>query len=125
MDKILVVDDEPEVCDALKVFFSLKNYAVETALDGHTAIMKTEEFNPHIVLLDIRMPEMGGIDVLKKIRNINPQIGIIMVTAVNDERISQKTIQLGAYDYITKPINLQNLANVIMVKMKDIRSNLQ
>ena len=125
MEKILVVDDEVEVCDALKVFFSLKNYMVETALDGFTAIKKTEEFSPHIVLLDMRMPEMGGIDVLKKIRNINPQIGIIMVTAVKDDKIAKRTIQLGAYDYITKPINLHHLENVIMVKMRDIQSNLQ
>ena len=80
MEKILVVDDEAEVCNALKKFLSLKNYVVETALDDSTAIKKTEKFSPHIVLLDIRMPEMGGIDVFKKTRNINPQIGVIMVT---------------------------------------------
>jgi DNA-binding response OmpR family regulator len=120
MEKILVVDDEIEVCSALKEFLSLKNYIVETALDGLTAIKKIEEFNPHIVLLDIMMPGIGGIDVMKEIRDINPQIGIIMITAVSDEDIANRTIKLGAYDYITKPLDLNYLEIVLMVKMIDI-----
>jgi len=120
MDRILVVDDEAEVCSALKDFLSLKEYEVETALDGPTALKKVEEFNPHIVLLDIIMPGMGGIDVLSSIKNIDPKIGIVMTTAVADEEIARRTIQLGAYDYILKPIDLNHLETVLMVKMIDI-----
>ena len=120
MDRILVVDDEAEVCNALKDFLSLKEYEVETALDGPTALKKVEEFNPHIVLLDIIMPGMGGIDVLSSIKNIDPKIGIVMTTAVADEEIARRTIQLGAYDYILKPIDLNHLETVLMVKMIDI-----
>jgi len=119
-EKILVVDDEVEVCNALKEFLILKEYAVETALNGPTALRMVEDFNPHIVLLDIIMPGMGGVDVLKRIRNINPKIGIIMTTAVVDEEIAKSTIRLGAYDYITKPIDLNHLETVLMVKMIDI-----
>jgi DNA-binding response OmpR family regulator len=120
MERVLVVDDEVEVCNALKEFLSLKEYEVETALDGPTALKKVEKFKPHIVLLDILMPGMGGIDVLKEIRKINPQIGILMITAVVDEELANRTIQLGAYDYITKPIDLNRLETVLMVKMIDI-----
>jgi len=119
-ERILVVDDEVEVCNALKEFLSLKKYEVETALNGPTALKKVENFKPHIVLLDIIMPGMGGIDVLKKIRNVNPGIGIIMITAVTDEEIAKSTIKMGAYDYITKPVDLNHLETVIMVKMIDI-----
>jgi len=66
------------------------------------------------------MPGMGGIDVLKVIRNAHPQIGIIMITAVSDEKIAKRTIKLGAYDYITKPLDLNHLETVLMVKMIDI-----
>ena len=118
--RILVVDDEVEVCRDLKEFLSLKEYDVQTALDGPTTLKKVEDFKPHIVLLDIIMPGMGGIDVLKKIRNVNPQIGIIMITAVTDEEIAKSTIKLGAYDYITKPVDLNHLETVLMVKMIDI-----
>jgi len=119
-ERILVVDDEVEVCNALKEFLILKKYAVETALNGPMALKMVEDFNPHIVLLDIIMPGMGGVDVLKRIRNINPEIGIIMTTAVVDEELAKSTIRLGAYDYITKPIDLNHLETVLMVKMIDI-----
>ena len=115
-----MVDDEVEVCNALRDFLSIKNYEVETALDGPTALKKVEEFNPHIVLLDIIMPGMGGVEVLKEIININPEIGIIMITAVVDDEIAKRIIQLGAYDYITKPIDLSHLETVLAVKMIDI-----
>ncbi|MFC1819540.1 response regulator [Thermodesulfobacteriota bacterium] len=121
MEKILVVDDEVEVCNALKEFLSLKDYEVETALDGPTALKKVEEFKPHIVLLDIIMPKMGGVDVLLRIKNIDSQIGVIMITAVVDEEIAKKTIDLGAYEYLTKPVNLNYLEKVLMVKMIDIK----
>ncbi len=119
-ERILVVDDEVEVCNALKEFLSLREYEVETALDGPTALKMVEDFKPQIVLLDIIMPGMGGLDVLKRIRNSNPEIGIIMTTAVVDEEIAKSTIRLGAYDYITKPIDLDHLETVLMVKMIDI-----
>jgi len=119
MERILVVDDEVEVCNALKEFLSSKEYETETALDGQTALKKVEDFNPHVVLLDIIMPGMGGIDVLKEIRNINPKTGIIMTTAVVDEEIAKRTIQLGAYEYITKPIDLNHLERVLTMKMID------
>ena len=67
------------------------------------------------------MPGMTGIDVLKEIRKNNPEIGIIMVTAIVDKKTSNKAIQLGAHDYIKKPINLTRLENVLMEKMIDIR----
>ena len=120
MDRILVVDDEVEVCDALKEFLSLKEYEVETALDGQTALKKVEKFKPHIVLLDIIMPGMGGLDVLLRIKNIDSKIGIIMTTAVADEEIAKRAIKLGAYDYITKPLDLDYLETVLLVKIIDI-----
>ncbi|MBW1853664.1 MAG: response regulator, partial [Deltaproteobacteria bacterium] len=68
MERIVVVDDEAEVCNALKEFLSSREYEVETALDGKTALKKIEDFKPHVVLLDIIMPGIGGIDVLRGIR---------------------------------------------------------
>ncbi|MBW1764484.1 MAG: response regulator [Deltaproteobacteria bacterium] len=120
MERILVVDDEVDACYALKEFLSSKEYETETALDGPTALKKVHEFNPHIVLLDITMPGMGGIDVLTEIRNINPEIGVIMTTAVTDEEIAKNAMNLGAYDYIAKPLDLSYLETVLMVKTIDI-----
>ena len=115
MERILVVDDEIEVCKILKEFLSEKGYEVYTALDGPTALEKVRETKPHIVLLDIIMPGMGGIDVLKEIKKIDPTTGVIMITAVTDHELAKRTLELGAYDYITKPVDLDYLENVVMV----------
>jgi len=120
MERILVVDDEVEVCNTLKKFLTSNGYEVYTALDGETAVSKTKEVRPHIVLLDIIMPGMGGIDTLKEIKKVDPAVGVIMVTAVVDEKLAKRALELGAYDYITKPLDLNYLETVVMVKMIDL-----
>ena len=120
MKKVLVVDDEIEACNVLKEFLTLKGYKVETALDGPTAINKIRKLKPHVVLLDIKMPGMGGMEVLKKIKEIDPSVGVIMVTVVDNNEQAKETLKMGAYDYITKPVDLNYLENVLMVKMLDI-----
>ena len=120
MKRILVVDDEIEACHALKEFLTLKDYEVYTALDGPTAIDKVSEVRPHIVLLDQIMPGMSGIEVLKEIKRLDPAVGIIMVTVVNDQEQAKEALDVGAYDYITKPVDLNYLETVLMVKILDL-----
>ncbi len=120
MERILVVDDEVEVCNVLKEFLGSKGYEVHTALDGSTAISKVKEVRPHIVLLDIIMPGMSGIDTLKGIKEVDPRVGVIMVTAVADQEVAKRAIGLGAYDYITKPMDLNYLETVVIVKIIEL-----
>ncbi len=120
MTRILVVDDEVEVLGMLEAFLSAKGYTVHTAQSGRGALELVKEVRPHIVLLDIMMPEMSGIEVLKKIKAMDPAIGVVMATAIKDEELAKKTMELGAYDYIVKPFNLNYLENVLLVKMADI-----
>ncbi len=119
MERILVVDDEIDVCNTLKKFLTSKGYEVYTALDGMTAVSKVKELRPHIVLLDIMMPGMGGIATLKEIKKIDPAIGVIMVTAIVDEELAKKAIELGAHEYIMKPLDLHYLETVVLIKMVD------
>ena len=120
MERILVVDDEIAICNLLRKFLDLKGYEVYTALDGPAAIAKVKEFRPHIVLLDIMMPGMGGIQVLKEIKKVDPRAGVIMVTGVGDNELGRRALELGAYDYITKPVNFDYLETVLRVKMIDL-----
>ncbi len=117
MGKILVVDDEVEVVRILQDFLTSKGYEVATALNGAEALAKVREMKPDIVLLDIIMPGIGGIDTLKEIKKIDPTIAVIMVTAVVDEELANRAVKLGAFDYITKPINIDYLETCVMVKM--------
>lgn len=121
MEKILVVDDEQIVCNMLKKFLTKKGYEVITVLSGEEAIKKVKEERPRVVLLDIRMPGMDGIETLKRIRKIDEKVGIIMITAVKDDEIGRGCMELGAYDYITKPFGLDYLESVLMVKFLDFK----
>jgi DNA-binding response OmpR family regulator len=117
MARILVVDDEQDVCDMLEKFLTIKGYEVSTALSGEDALALVKKEKPHIVLLDIRMPEMDGIECLERIKEIDKEIGVIMITALKQEEVGKKAMELGAYDYITKPLSLQYLQDCLMVKL--------
>jgi DNA-binding NtrC family response regulator len=119
MGRILVVDDEIEACNALEEFLSLKGHEVHTALDGPTALAKVQEVRPDIVLLDMIMPGMEGTEVLKKIKEFDFDTSVVMVTVVAEQNKAKKTMELGAFDYITKPVDLNYLENVLLVKMLD------
>ncbi len=118
--RLLVVDDEEEICDFLKSFFEDRQYAVETAHSGVQALEKVRKFNPHVVLLDIQMPEMDGMKALKIIKQENPHIKVIMVTAVETQEKIEESIRLGADNYITKPLSLEYLENDVQEKLKGL-----
>lgn len=81
------------------------------------AIEKVQTESPDIMLLDIKMPGMDGIEVLKRVREFNKNIGIIMVTAVIDEEVAKGTLKLGADEYIAKPIDLEHLEMEVLVDL--------
>jgi len=115
--KILVVDDEIEITDFVGEFLKAKGYHVVTANDGFTALEKVVSEKPDLVLLDIKMPKMDGLETLKRIREIDPVVGVVMVTVIKDEEIAGRAMELGAFDFINKPIDLTQLENTVMVKM--------
>jgi DNA-binding response OmpR family regulator len=120
MGRILVVDDEVAICNLLKEFLSRKGYDVYTAPDGRAAIAMVKERRPHIVLLDIMMPGMGGIDTLKEIKKVDPRVVVIMLTAIADNELGLRTLELGASDYICKPLDLSYLESLLAVKTIDL-----
>ncbi|MFH1877951.1 MAG: response regulator [Candidatus Omnitrophota bacterium] len=117
METILVIDDEKEICKLLEKFLTLKGYRAIVANSAEEGIRKLKEANPRVILLDIRMPGLDGIEAIKKIREIDKKVGIIMATAVIDQGIAQETVKLGASDYILKPFDLDYLEKSLMVKI--------
>jgi DNA-binding NtrC family response regulator len=113
MGVILVVDDEIEACDALKTFLTAKGYTVHTAHDGDTAVKMVKELRPDVVLLDVIMPGMWGVDALKEIHKFDSLINVIMITAIADEEEAKKAMKAGALDYMTKPVDLKKLLGLL------------
>ena len=117
MSKILVVDDEVKACELLKRFLEKKEYEVITSHSGEDAIEKVKNLKPDIMLLDIRMPGMDGMEVLRRVRQFDDKIGIIIVTAVKDEGIAKDALEKGADEYITKPIDFNYLETSVLVDL--------
>ena len=120
MTRILVVDDEPHLCEFLKEDLSQRSYDVITAESGKEALEKVKIDRPHVMLLDIRMPNMNGIEVLKKAKALDPALAVIMVTALHDEEVAKRAMAAGADDYVTKPINLDYLYTSLAFKVIEI-----
>lgn len=113
MPKLLVVDDERDICDFVKNFFQERGYDVLTALNGEDALGVFKKEKPELVLLDVRMHGMDGIAVLKHMKDIDKKTKIIMVTALDDREKMDEACRLGACDYITKPLALDNLEQAV------------
>lgn len=112
--KILVVDDEDDVRLFLQDFLNERNLIVDTAESGEAALIRVEKDRPDIVLLDIMMPGMDGIECLKKIKQKHPEIIVIMITALKDETRIAKAREYGAHNYIVKPFSLSYLETELM-----------
>ncbi|MFA5084794.1 MAG: response regulator [Candidatus Omnitrophota bacterium] len=119
--KILTVDDQMGIDSFFYEFFTVRNYEVFNALNGKEALKIVEKEKPRIILLDINMRGMDGIETLKKIREIDKDAVIIMVTGVKDEDTIQKAKDLGADDYITKPLSLEYLDKVVLLKFMNLQ----
>ena len=108
MKKILVVDDEKPISDIVKFNLSKEGYEVYTAYDGEEAIEQAEEVVPDLILLDLMLPKIDGLEVCRQIRKKH-DMPIIMVTAKDSEIDKVLGLELGADDYVTKPFSNREL----------------
>lgn len=120
MIKFLIVDDEPDVVDSVSELFTLRNYNVITATSGTQALEKVKKENPNIIILDIRMPDVSGMDVLKEVKKNYPKIRVIMLTGVEDESTRNMAMGLGASGYLTKPYSYSELLEMSRKLIQEI-----
>lgn len=107
--KLLVVDSERDICDFLKTFFGERDFRVFAATGGEEALLIARKERPDAVLLEIKMPGMDGIAILKHLKDMDKSMKVIMVTVLDDQDSMYEAYKLGASDYITKPLVLENL----------------
>jgi len=113
LGKVLVVDDETSVVEVLSEYFSGQGYTVRTASNGEEALRTLAEFKPAVVLLDVRMPGIDGVEVLRRARAIDQGAAVIMVTANEDVELARETLKLGAFDYVAKPFDFGYLDQAV------------
>ena len=111
--KIMVVDDEPGVLESFKMILSIKDYNVYAFPDGPSALKTIEKGKYDIAFVDLKLPEMDGIEVLKRIKEADPAIEVIIVTAYATESSHANAITLGALEYLRKPFLMEEIYELV------------
>ena len=106
--RILVVDDEPQITRILKRSLSAHRYEVRTAGEGETAMDTFRDFNPDLIITDLQMPEMGGLEFCREVRKLS-QVPIIVLSVKGEESTKVAALDAGADDYVTKPFGIEEL----------------
>ena len=114
---IMIVDDEPDILVVLGEYLGKEGFKVLTAKDGRQALEKVKDNKIDLILLDMAMPNMNGIETLKEIKKIKPEVSVIMITAYRDAEKVVEAFRLGAYDCIFKPFDLKYLRRAVMAKL--------
>jgi DNA-binding NtrC family response regulator len=120
---ILLVDDQDTIRFFLEKTLTQEGYEAVTASTGADAIEKTRQVMPDLVLLDLKLPDIDGLEVLRRIKEIFPEIAVIMITAFGDIETAVTAMKHGAYDFVSKPINLDQLLLVIRKGLESERLN--
>ena len=109
MSSILIIDDDSSICENLDLYLTEEGYTVHTAMTGTDGLNKFVEKSPDVVILDIRLPDIDGFTVLEDIREDNENAKVIMITAHHDMETTIKAMKCGAFDYIHKPVNVDEI----------------
>jgi len=123
MDKILIIDDDKSMLDTLELYLADSDYKLFLANGGAEGINILEQEHPDIVISDVMMPKVNGLDVLIKSKKFDQNINVIMLTAFDDMESTIKAIQLGAYDYLSKPIEQERLKIIIKRALESKKLN--
>lgn len=115
---VLLVDDELSVLKVIKSQLEYEGYAVLTEQNGEAAIETARNTKLMAVLLDLGLQGMGGFEVLEKLKKIKPGLPVMIVTGSHSEPEARRAFELGAWDYITKPIDFKYLKNVLLIQSK-------
>jgi DNA-binding response OmpR family regulator len=118
--RVVIADDEKVVNDLVKMFIEQKGFEAFSAFSGAEAIELVEKNLPEIIILDIGLPDMTGLEVVKRIRPIAPNIKIIITTGYRDDELEEQAQGLGINQYVKKPFAIQELINEILALEKTL-----
>jgi two-component system, NtrC family, response regulator AtoC len=110
---ILVADDDPAIRSLLKQLLGDEGFAVNEAATGVEVVDRVKEANPDLVIMDVRMPELDGIEALSRVKGASPQTAVLIMTAFGSSNAAIRAMELGAFDYITKPFELDKISHAV------------
>ena len=113
MHRILIIDDEPDFCGVLEAYLGRKGYDTDVATSAEAAFAALSHSQPDLVLMDVRMPDTSGLELLPQIKAASSASYVIVVTALNDYRVEDLLYEAGADGYLTKPVRLEELGQSI------------
>ncbi|MBP2633948.1 MAG: response regulator receiver protein [Firmicutes bacterium] len=122
--KVLVVDDQPGIRRLLLEVFTDEGYEVSVATNGNEALEKATEIKPAVILMDMKMPGMDGIDALKELKELGLAERVIMMTAYGELELVTKAKELGAFAYVTKPFDIIKLCEMVSSYIAGNKDNL-
>ena len=124
---ILVADDDASIRSLLKQLLSDEGYSVVEATTGTEVVEKVKETNPDLVIMDVRMPELDGIEALSKLKASSPKTSVLIMTAFGSSNNAIRAMELGAFDYITKPFELDKISHTVkrVIEYRDLTSEVQ
>ncbi|MBT8386940.1 MAG: response regulator [Ignavibacteria bacterium] len=118
--RVLIVDDEEELVTTIAERLQIRGIQTQTATDGETALQIIEVNPPQVVVLDVMMPGMGGIEVLQRMNEQNLKIPVILLTGYGSAEQGMEGMKLGAFDYLMKPCDLNNLISKIQEAVQNL-----
>lgn len=113
MARILVVDDNKDFCEGAQEILEMEGHLVTIAHDGDESVIRLKENQPELVLMDLRMPKMNGVRTFDKMREMVPDIPVIIVTAFPDEQVISEALRKGAIACLEKPLDFEQILTII------------
>src|ERR1700679_3202274 len=115
--KILIVDDEPQITRVLRTALSTQGYSLRVAANGVEGMQAVHEWRPDLVITDVSMPEMNGVELCREIRTVS-QVPIIVLSVRNQDQVKVEALDAGADDYVTKPFSIQELQARVRAQLR-------
>jgi two-component system response regulator AtoC len=118
LKSILIIEDDDSLRESLEMFLEERGYSVYSAATGHQGLGLWKKHSPQVIILDIKLPDLSGLDMLPRITSQDPDVKVIVITAFHDMETTIEAMRLGAYDYIRKPLKTKELDDAINVALR-------
>jgi DNA-binding response OmpR family regulator len=120
MPSLMIIDDEPEILETTKWAFELAGFDVSTAASGEEALPRAEQLHPEVLLIDYKLPQMSGLDVLRETKTKHPEVIAIMITGLTHQTnlIEEESARLGANGFLHKPLQMETVLQIVKTQLK-------